>query len=348
LKKLDLNKHDKKVVDEALAHWRAEGLLQEDQVQLLEANIDERSFDWKVLAKYAFWVALVSMVLAVISLFADDVLTRFIERFYETPNVVFVAFFGLLAIVFYGWGLRRKQLQPDKMLSSEMLMLAGACSTAACIGFSGTLLGRATAYYTALFFISVLLYGFLAFKLQSKLLWVFMLGAFGVWFATETAIRSDWGWKFWGMNYPLRFTIFGVLLTLVAVFIQPKIHSLREFQNTSVVVGLFYSMLALWILSIFGNYSDFDAWTLVRQYEIFYWGLLAIIISLGLAIYGLKTKDPVIRDIGFVFFLINLYTRFVEYLWDNVNRTVFFLLLAVSFWVVGIWSERIWRKKSTS
>src|SRR5690606_10401232 len=62
------------------------------------------------------------------------------------------------------------------------------------------------------------------------------------------------------------------------------------------------------------------------------------------AVDGMKTKDHVSRDIGFVFFILNLYTRFVEYLWDNMNRTMFFLLLAGSFWLVGRWAERVWRK----
>lgn len=227
-------------------------------------------------------------------------------------------------------------------------MLAGSFATAACIGFLGKILDRETHYFTVLFFLSILIYGILAVVMRSKLIWVFTLVALGVWFATETAYHSDWGWRFWGMNYPLRFTIFGVLLTAGAVFLQPKIEVLLPFQSTSVVVGLLYTMIALWCLSIFGNYSDLEAWTRIRQYEIFYWGLLAVFISLGLALYGLKYKDSTIRDIGFVFFLLNLYTRFVEYLWDNINRTIFFLLLAVSFWFVGQWSEKIWKRNKSS
>ena len=348
LKKLDLSKQEKESVQLALSYWVEEQLLDQHKADELLASIDEKSFEWKILARYAFWVALVSLILSVFSLFADDFLTRFIERFYETPNVVFALVFGIIATAFYILGFRNKQKYPDKNMSNETLMLAGAFATAACIGFLGRILEKDSHYFTILFFISIVIYGFLANKLQSKLLWIFTLVALGVWFATETAIQSDWGWKFWGMNYPLRFTLFGLVLTASAIYVQPKVRSLVIFQNTSIIVGLLYTMIALWILSIFGNYSDFDAWTAVRQYEIFYWGLLAIALSLALAIYGMKTKDAVYRDIGFVFFLLNLYTRFVEYLWDNINRTIFFLLLAVSFWLVGIWSEKIWKNKSTT
>lgn len=347
MEKLDLSKQEKEVVDQALLHWQAQGLLDELKVQELQDNVDERSFEWKVLARYAFWVALASLIFSVVSLFADNTLIQFVERFYETPNIVFCLFFAALAALFYFLGFRNKKRYPDKMFSNETLMLAGSFSTAASIGFLGQILDRNTHYFTVLFFLSILIYAVLAVKLKSKLIWVFTLVALGIWFATETALHSEWGWKFWGMNFPLRFTIFGALLTAFSIWIQPRWQALAYFQSTSFVIGLLYTMIALWCLSIFGNYSDFEAWTNIRQYEILYWGILAVVVSLALAIYGLKRKDAVIRDIGFVFFLLNLYTRFVEYLWDNINRTVFFLLLAISFWFVGRWSEKIWKKRST-
>lgn len=348
MKKLDLSRQEKEIVEGALQHWQENNHLSAEQTQLLRDSIDERGFDWKVLARYAFWIAIVSLVLAVLSLFADDALLRFIEGFYETPNIVFCASFGIIAAVFYVLGFRNKLKYPDKTFSNESLMLMGACATAACIGFLGQILDRGTSQYTLLFLLSIVIYAVLAVKLDSRLLWIFTLVALGIWFATETASRSNWGFRFWGMNYPLRFTLFGFLLTAFSVFGQPKIKSLIPFQSTSYAIGLLYSMLSLWCLSIFGNYASIDDWTQVRQYEILYWGILAIFLSLSLALYGMKTKDTVSRDIGFVFFILNLYTRFVEYLWDNMNRTIFFLLLAVSFWFVGRWAEKVWRKADPS
>ena len=344
VKKLDLTKQEREVVENALNHWRESNLLEANKVDELKETIDEKGFEWKHLARYAFWIALVSLIFAVFSLFADDALVRFVERFYETPNIVFCLFFAGLAVLFYFLGFQNKKRYPEKTFSNETLMLAGSFSTAACIGFLGQVLDRTTSQFTLLFLLSIIIYGTLSVKLNSKLIWVFTLVALGVWFATETAYHSNWGFKFWGMNYPLRFTLFGLLLTSFALWGQERIKPLKPFQSTSYVVGLLYTMIALWCLSIFGNYSDFDAWTQVRQYHILYWGLLAILLSLGLALYGMKTKDHVSRDIGFVFFILNLYTRFVEYLWDNMNRTIFFLLLAGSFWLVGRWAERVWRK----
>ncbi|MBE8719889.1 DUF2157 domain-containing protein [Sphingobacterium pedocola] len=348
MKKIDLSKQEIEVVQEVLDHWQEQGLLEQSKVTELKDNIGEKGFEWKTMARYAFWVALASLVFAVVSLFSDDALVKFVERFYETPNLVFCVLFGALAALFYVLGFRNKKRFPEKTFSNETLMLAGSFATAACIGFFGQVVDRNTSHFTILFLLSIVIYGILSVKLQSKLIWIFTLVALGIWFATETAYHSDWGFRFWGMNYPLRFTIFGILLTVFAIWGQPRVPVLQPLHSTSYVVGLLYTMIALWCLSIFGNYSDFAAWTEVRQYEIFYWGLLGITLSLGLALYGMKVKDNVSRDIGFMFFLLNLYTRFVEYLWDNINRTVFFLILAVSFWFVGRWSEKIWKKKGAS
>lgn len=346
--KIDLNKHDKEVVSDVLSQWQELGMLDEKKVEELKSSIDEKSFEWKMLARYAFWVALASLIFAVFSLFADDNLVQFVMQFYDAPNIVFCFVFAIIAAIFYFLGFRSKKKSPSNTFTSETLMLAGAFSTAACIGFLGQVLSRDTHYFTLLFLLSIFIYAVLAVKLNSKLIWIFTLVALGVWFATETASYSDWGWKFWGMNFPLRFTIFGILLTTAACLVQPKIKVLKPFESTSFVIGLLYTMIALWALSVFGNYSSFDDWTQIRQYQILYWGILAIVLSLALALYGLKRNDVIARDIGFVFFLLNLYTRFVEYLWDNINRAIFFMLLAVSFWLVGRWSEKIWKKKSAS
>lgn len=144
MKKLDLSKQEKEVVDQALQHWYEQKLLDADKVQELQENMDERSFEWKVLARYAFWVALASLIFSVVSLFADDMLVRFVEQFYETPNIVFCLFFAGLAVAFYMLGFRNKKRYPDKTFSNETLMLSGAFSTAASIGFLGQILDHST------------------------------------------------------------------------------------------------------------------------------------------------------------------------------------------------------------
>lgn len=345
MKKLDISRQEKETLDDAVSYWQEQGLIDEALAKRLGDSYEVKEFDWKRLAQYAFWIALSCVVLAFLSLFADEMVLKWIARLYDTPDAVICVFCFVLAIVFYFWGFRNKRKYPHKTFSNEALMALGVFATATFIGYLGKIIDKGSGHFSLLFLASVVIYGILSVKLSSKLIWVFTLISFGIWFATETAYHSNWGFRFWGMNYPLRFTLFGALLTAFALFWQPRIKPLEPFRQISYVIGLTYLMVALWLLSIFGNYSDMDKWSQVRQWHIFYWGLLSSAASLGLAWYGLKRSDNIAREFGIVFLIINIYTRFFEYLWDSINRAVFFLLLAASFWYIGRWAERIWSGK---
>ncbi len=347
VKKLDVSKQEKETLDDAITHWKEHGLIDASQAEQLADSYAVKGFDWRRLAQYSFWIALSCVALAFLSLVVDEAVLRWIERLYDTPDMVICGFCLILAIVFYYWGFRHKRKYPDRTFSNETLMALGVFATATFIGYLGKIIDKGSGHFSLLFLASVIIYGILSVKLSSKLIWVFTLISFGIWFATETAYHSNWGFRFWGMNYPLRFTLFGAMLTAFALFWQDRIAPLKPFRQLSYVIGLTYLMVALWLLSIFGNYSDLDKWSAIRQWHIFHWGLLSSAVALALAWYGLKKKDNIAREFGIVFLVINIYTRFFEYLWDNINRAVFFLLLAASFWYVGRWAERIWSKKVT-
>lgn len=347
LKKLDVTKQEHETISDAIEFWEQQGLIDPKNAKVLQNSMDVKSFDWARLARYAFWIALACLVFAIFSLFVDETFIALVQSLSDAPDLLYVGFFVVIAVVFYILGFRQRQKNPANVLSIETMMLIGVFATAAAIGFLGKILGKDTNHYSLFFLLSVIIYGFLAVRLRSQLIWIFMLIALGIWFATETAYHSDWGFSFWGMNYPLRFTIFGIIITALALWVVPKFRQLHDFRKTSYVVGLLYLLISLWLLSIFGNYSDWALWLEVRQYQLMGWGILSTALSAGLVWYGLRYKDNTMRELGFTFFIINIYTRYVEYLWDNLNRAVFFMVLAVSFWLVGRWAERIWQKRES-
>ena len=346
MKKLDVSKQEKEAVDKAIDHWLSEKLIDEPLAVKLASGYEVKGFDWLRLAQRAFWVALSCAVLAFSSLFADETVLRWIRKLYDTPDAVICGCCLVLAVLCYAWGLRQKLRRPDRRFTNEAIMALGVFATAACIGYLGKIIDRGSGHFSLLFLAAVIIYGVLAVRFSSRLIWTFTLISLGAWFAAETAYRSNWEFIFWGMNYPLRFTVFGAALTAFAFWGQQCIAPLRQFRPVTYVAGLTYLMRSLWLLSIFGNYSDLTGWSMVRQWHIFYWGLLSTAVSLGLAWYGLKQKDHIAREFGIVFVVINIYTRFFEYLWDGLNRAVFFLLLAASFWFIGRWAEQIWQSKN--
>jgi hypothetical protein len=99
----------------------------------------------------------------------------------------------------------------------------------------------------------------------------------------------------------------------------------------------------MWGVSVFGNYSDMNAWSSVRQVQVIAYGVVFAIAAGISFFYGIKYKDDVARDFGILFLLVNLYSRYFEFFWDNMNKGIFFVVLAVSFYAVGRWLEK--RKK---
>jgi hypothetical protein len=168
----------------------------------------------------------------------------------------------------------------------------------------------------------------------------FFLLALGNWFGAETGYVSGWGAYWLGMNYPIRFVLFGGALLALCYGAQSLLRQ-RQLFTVSKAMGLTYLFIALWILSIFGNY-DADSWYNVSQARLLPWGLL-FAAAAGVCIFiSLKTDDGMLRGFGLTFLAINLYTRFFEFFWNGMHKVLFFLILAVSLAVIGRYAERIW------
>ena len=152
---------------------------------------------------------------------------------------------------------------------------------------------------------------------------------------------SGWGVYYLGMNYPLRFILFGGIL-VGATFILEHTHWFRHFFKSTLVMGLLYLFIALWIMSIFGNYGDMSSWYKVKQIELFHWSLMFGLVA-GASIYhGLRFDNGITKGFGITFLFINLYTRYFEYFWDALHKSIFFALLGITFWFVGTKAEKIW------
>ena len=87
--------------------------------------------------------------------------------------------------------------------------------------------------------------------------------ALGNWFGAETGYVSGWGAYWLGMNYPIRFVLFGGALLALCYGAQSLLRQ-RQLFTVSKAMGLTYLFIALWIMSIFGNY-DADNWYRVSE-----------------------------------------------------------------------------------
>jgi hypothetical protein len=281
------------------------------------------------------------VIIAVGAIIADDFLIDLIKSFFTSSNLALCLLFSALAVVFYFTGLKRRQKKPEKIFSNEAIIFIGVLSTAVSVVYLGKALDSGSGHFSLLILLSTLVYGVLGIWFPSKLVWLFALLSLGGWFGTETGYVSGWGAYFFGMNYPLRFVLFGIIL--VGVSFAFRLNSkLEEFQKITYKMGLLYLFLALWILSIFGNYGDISGWYDVKQIELIHWGVIFGMAAIGAIVYGLKQDDRPSRSFGITFLFINLYTKFFEFFWDELHKAVFFIILSVSFWLIVSKSEKIW------
>lgn len=342
------------IVTAAILRWREGGVVDEETAARLQGSITVARFDWQRTARYAFIISIGCLVIAVSAILADQALVRLLQRIFNAPAVVKCGFFAAAAAGLFRYGLHLRARHPRRVYGNEAVFFLGVLALAAAILFLGVALDTGSGHYSLLFLLAALLYALLGLWFPSALVWVFGLLSLGAWMGTETGYVSGHGMYFLGMNYPLRFVLFGASLSLLGIGGQQAVAPegqdpaggtarLLAMSPQTKVIGLLNLFIALWIMSIFGNFGDMHQWQRVRQYELFHWSLLFGAASVAAVWYGLRRDDGVLRGFGLTFLGINLYTRFFEYFWDTVHKAVFFALLALSFWLLGRRAERIWQ-----
>lgn len=321
--------------------WKKGSIIDESMAEQLQTTYEARSFDWKRLAAYSFWVAISCGVIAFVALIADDWIMGLIERLFDASYFALFGFTTVIAAVFYFIGASRRTKYPNQVFTNEAILFIGVIFTATAIGFLGQALDTGSGHFSLLLLLSTIVYGALGLWFDSKLIWIFAVVSLGSWFGTETGYISGWGAYFLGMNYPLRFVLFGLVLTFVG-FVLKKHRRLAGFHESTYVMGLLYLFISLWLLSIFGNYGDMTLWYEVQQIELLQWGVLFAVVAILTIVHGLKYDDHISRGFGVTFLFINLYTKYFEFFWTNSHKAVFFFIMGLSFWLIGRKAEKVW------
>jgi hypothetical protein len=329
-----------RVIQRALDGWQREGAIDAGQREQLQNHLSLQHFDWQRLSRYAFWTAIACIIIALGSLFADEYLMALLYQLFSFGYLARTVALAICAAGFYLWGFRRQHTEARSRYSNEAILFLGVLFTALGLWQLGLWLDNGSGHVAPLFLVGCAIYATIGYLGRSGLVWLFFLLALGNYFGTETGYASGWGAYWLGMNYPIRFVLFGGVL-LAACYLLRRSLRARNLFHVSKAMGLLYLFIALWILSIFGNY-DLNIWQSVRQMELLHWSLL-FALAAGLCIWvGLKTDDGMLRGFGLTFLGINLYTRYFEIFWNATNKAIFFLILAVSLALIGRYAEKIW------
>lgn len=328
------------IIVQAINEWTQQGLISFEQRKQMEGTIEIIPFDWLRLARYSFIVAIISFIISILSVFSDKALMKIIQLYFETPAIIKASSLGILSFLLFFWGAYRNKNMPNAVFKNEAIFTLGVFFYAATLFYIAKIFHLEPEDFRSLILFGCISYGILGFCLKSPLIWIFSILSLGGWMGAETGYLSGWGAYYLGMNYPLRFVLFGIILIAGSSLLQYR-PSFIPLRKTTLVMGLLYLFVALWILSIFGNYGDMNVWYKVKQIELFHWSLLFGFFSVAAFIHGLKYDNVITRGFGLVFLFINLYTRFFEHFWDSTHKAIFFGILGISLWYLGTHAEKI-------
>lgn len=332
---MQADKQEREVLGKALDEWKDAGLLTPEHAAQLRGTIKAKESGTEQLAHYFFIIAVCCALLAFGALFIDEKLLQRLQQTFLLHNITIAVAAMILSAICFRFA--RRQRPVVSVAAYELYLVPGTLTALISLVYICKETGNGDGYTFFLGLASIML-GALCIVFRSRMLWCgFLLAGMG-WFGAFSTVHSHDN-LFLGMNYPVRFTLFG-LLVLVLSWGQRKIPRLDGYYRISYHAGLLIFFTALWGLSVFGNYGYLDQWAAVRQTQVLGFSFL-FGAATGIALYlGIRYDDPAVRDYSILFLLLNLYTRYFEYFWNSMNKGLFFLFLALSFWLLGRWLNK--------
>jgi hypothetical protein len=337
---MELNKNELEIIQHAIKEWEQDAKLSPQQANELRNSLSLKRSERQLLAKYFFIISISCALLAFGAIFLDEKLLEKLKLYFSLSNIIIAAITAIISVAWFWYVFKRRNRL--SAFTYEIYMILGALCSLSSLVYTFKDVSTDSSHIALLISASLLLF-LLAALLRSLALWGCGIIALTMWFGAFSGNLSRNN-LFLGMNLALRYTAYGLLMLSVS-FIQTYIKPLSFSQRITFGAGLLIFLLAMWGVSVFGNYNTLDEWWKVRQSHEMIYAILFAIVS-GLAFYlGIKYKDDFTRDMGIAFLLINLYTRYFEYFWDTMNKGIFFLILAITFGLLGRWLEKKKRSK---
>ena len=294
---------------------------------------------WNIIVLIRFFT-LLGIISTGIGLFL--IIQEFVNLYMILEIVLPIA---IISLFFLGRWLEKKKDMERTGAALHLLM---------CFAFSGLTFTLGLHFSTgsgnwpALVGIDFVIFIILAYLLNNRLILILSCIYFFVWFGGQTGYISGWGAYFLGMNYPLRFFIAGAFSTLIgALHLYSNAPVIKRFTNFNRVYfhfGLLIINLSLWFFALFGYFENNITWSNNTGERIAF-TLLWFAASGGAIFYGLRKNNGIFRSHGLVFFIINLYTFYFQFIAANSGSLWFIhtLLIGGSLIALGVYIEK-WRK----
>lgn len=331
------------MVERLLESWTDQGLLSKEQAGVLKDHIELKVVNWKRVAQNMLGLAVVFMVIAFLHLVADKWVLQVLEHFFELSDSFFMVLLLVLTLFFPFMASRVKQKRGALRISVEAFLLLSIMS------LGGTFYYAASVFHFSPFMevatvLLVALYSLLLGKIfLTSIIWLTGLTGVALWMALETGRLSAWESHFWGMTYHLRLFILAFVGLLVMRMLRSvPVKTFFRVATFQFLWFLFWS--ALWLCALFGNYPTWEQWEAASAVHLLPWGVVMAMAALWVWYQGIQQKRKQWVWMGSIALFTDAYTQYFLFLWDSLPASLFFFLLALSFFIIGRKAELIWGK----
>ena len=241
------------------------------------------------------------------------------------------------------WGGYSTSIQVLILVSAPLIALAGTMFVAYrdSTGYFSKLLGLITC---ACFTLNIIMLGqifniipsqniflvlgvfalLLAYVSDARLLLIIGLTGISCFISTQAASWSGIYWLNFGMR-PETFLPAAIILFLIPAFISHKKYS--GFDSAYRIFASILFFISLFIMSHWGASSYFSLSN--KTIEGIYL-LAGFIFSVGAIWLGIRKSLPAIANVGSIFFIIFLYSKFYDWWWEWMPKYLFFMIIGLT------------------
>ncbi|MCB0507216.1 MAG: hypothetical protein R2739_01830 [Chitinophagales bacterium] len=336
-----LEKKDSNLLKRAIDEWESQNVITTEQASQMRQQLQIRKFDWKLVAVYAFIIAVLCAVLAIIVLLSDKTLRELIEKFTKLTDITFSIILSICSILVFWLTKKRLRVYLYAPITNNSFLMLGAFLSLSSVTYWAKSFNVFHNEYYGIFFIATIIYVGLSVYFKSNTLWALSILMFGLTYGAFTLSFENEQQFFFGMNLLLRYIPFSFVLFLMLFYVK-RHPTLNIFKKLHYIFSLLIFYTALWLLSIFGNFTKYEHWQQVGQFHFVVWAIVLFLTAVIGMYIGLKKNDYIIANISLSFFIINLLTRYFEYFWEPLHKSIFFMILAIFFWFIGNKAEKLW------
>ena len=319
-----------------------EGLLDTTQYAQLSANYPLTGWDWRSLGRWFLIFGAVS-VMAGLAILARTLFDFTLEKL--------AVLLGIALIASYGGAQWLRRTRPELVLTVSSLELLGGLLLIGLTFTLGAIFSTGSGNWPSLLLIDLLVLLSLSYALNNPLLLVLSAIVFFGWFGGFTGYDSGWGAYWFGMNYPLRFLMVALAIIAIGVVHQQSergpLARYRGFCKIWLSSGLFFAEMALWLLSLFGNFDlENHYWHLGSNIELFLFNLLWATLNGILIVLGARWAMRMLSGYGATFLIIQIYTLFFTHLAKDLGFLLSLLVAGGGALALIFWLEQ--RRRGTS